>query len=594
VSPSRPGWRFDLGVLLAAWAFVFLLHPPPGFFWGEYPSVVYRMLSLPAGLDGLRAAIEWQATVHTPGLTRPMRAVQWWLAARLLGCDPFAYFVVNGLAVGIVAWAIARVTWHATGSLARGLAAGACASVSYVSVYSILPFFSFGVSAASAFGGLALSFGGERRGGRWRAPGGFLLLLVGGLAHETLLALALVPLAWAAIVRREGAAVRRALPYAAVVPAYVVTSWLLAAAYGTGGPVYLGVLRTLRDAAPLLVEFPLRVLFTLGTGGLPLDPLRAAPWLGEFQRLRDLALTPAGVATFVLALAPGLGLTALALAAARREAVARRRAAFCLVWVALGSLPLLLPFGVPEAFHLTGALGGVFLLWGEAWSALPRRRAVVALALLVLWAGIHGSARWALFHRDLPRMRASLDALHRVLAEADRADRSVGVLFFPVQFGGHYGMLPTVPPLYPASATAEGACRLGERQRGCLLAPSWVWRTLGPMPSPPGACLTDDGVRVGPLDAEARRRNERMRVMLGQRGAGWLTQPPSPVRTDEWRHLDVCPLPPPEPVEIGGRAFDLYRETAGAARLWYRYVLAPSPRLIPIGRCEDGRGAGKP
>ena len=598
--PSGPGWRFHAGVLAGAWAFVFLLHPSPGFFWGEYPSVVDRMLPLPATLAGLGEAIRWQATVHTPGLVRPVRALLWWLAAKTLGCDPHAYFVVNGLAVGVAVWAAAVIAWHVTGSRLRAALVAAALGWSYVSVYSLLPFLGFGVSAASALGGTAAFFRSEavrgRAGRAWQAAG-VVLLLGAVLAHETLLALAVVPPAHALLVRRDRAALRRSLAFAAVVPAYALAGWLLARLYGAdGGHPILGVLAAAREAPGVLFEFPARVLFTAASGGLPIDPLRALPWFPEFSRLRESLLAPLGLASALGVAAPALGLTALACVRAWADGAGRRRLLFCLVWLAAGTLPLLLPFGGPEAFHTTGALVALFLLWGEAFRRRPgagRAGTALALALLVLWLGVHGAARWVLFHRDLPLMAQALGELHRVLAEADARDETAGVLFLPIQFGAHYGMLPTVPPLHPGRAGDARGCRRGERQRGCLVEPVWVWSTLRPPPPLPGACREPGALRVGPLTPEIARGLEGSRRMVASRGAGWTSQAPAPARISEWRHLDVCPLPPPEAVRLGGADYRLYR-TGGMPHRFWRMSLEPSPRLVPVADCEDDRRPGKP
>src|SRR3990167_6913155 len=71
-----------------------------------------------------------------------------------------------------------------------GRGGGLAVVASYASVSPLLPFLGFGVSAALALVGVAWFFSGGRG---WVCA---LWLLMGGLGHETLLALALVPMAW--------------------------------------------------------------------------------------------------------------------------------------------------------------------------------------------------------------------------------------------------------------------------------------------------------------------------------------------------------------------------------------------------------------
>ena len=322
------------------------------------------------------------------------------------------------------------------------------------------------------------------------------------------------------------------------------------------------------------------MFFTVLTGGLPLDPLRALPWAPEFGRLRDLVRAPAGLATLALVVAPAVGLVALALVASRETPAARRRISFCLAWLAAGTLPLMLPVGTPEAVHLTGALPALFLIWAESLAPRgDRRRAALAAAslLLVAWAGVHVAARWMLFHRDVPTMARAVQALHEVLAQAQGDGQRAHVAFFPAQIGAHYGMIPTVPALYPA---AGGGCVRGDLSSGCLVEPLWVWSTLRPWPAVPGACRTAGGLRVGPLTAAVEREIEGSRAMLAH-PTTTLTEQAEP------RLLGVCPLAGVEPLRIDGTPYLLYRLASGSDGPWYRFALGPRPSLLPVAECDD-------
>ena len=592
---ERFGWRLDVAVLLGAWAWLFAFHPPVGFLWAEYPRIVYTYLPLPWSLEGMRAAIEWQATVHTPGLVRPVRAIQWWLAAKALGCSPLAYFVAMVLALGAAIWAVVRIAWHVTGRRAAALFVGACLAVSYANAYSLL-FFGFGLTAACAFGGLALHFRAEELEGRARAARqalGFLLLLAAGLAHETFLALALVPVAHAVIVRRRRAAVARALVFVAVLPCYVLVGRLMGRVYGTG--VLTIAPGTLAWSYPwdVLVEIAARGGFSVLSGGLPFDTLRALPWVPAFSRLREFALTPAGLATAAVVVAPCLLLAAAALGAGAGDGTARRRVLFGLAWLAFGSLPLLFPAAspirtpaaAPEAFHLTGALPALFLVWWEALGVRGRRGLALVVVAVGLWFGIHGAARWVLFHRDLPRMARSVHALETVLADADARGEEARVLFFPIQIGAHYGFIPTIQPLYPT--VARRACAIGDRVPGCLVEPTWIWSALGPPPPLPPACHTADGVRVGPLTSPMRAELEGSRRILVGSGAGWATRH-SAERARGQRLISGCPLAGVEPVRHGAGVYWLYRAAGGPNVRWYRFALEPRPAVVPVSPCGEG------
>ena len=574
------GWRLDLSVLLGAWAFFVLVHPPPGILWFDYSWITYNLLPLPFTPWGLNEAIRWQATVHSSWLVRPARAVQWWLAVKLLGCGPLTYYVANVLVLGAAVWMVTRVAGLLTGSRVRGLVVGACLAVSYATVYSIL-FFGFALTATLAFGGLLAYFRSETSTGvrqRRLQAAALLLLGVAGLSHETFLAFTLIPLAHSGVVRRDRAAMRRALIFVAILPLYAVWRSLLVSVYG-GAPATLGgTLLKFRDA-PAVVENTGRVLFTVLTGGLPLDPLRVLPNFPEFVRLRELILSRAGLLTLALVGAPALGLGAAALDAGREDVAIRRRMGFFLIWLLLGSVPLMLPVGTPEAFHLTGALPALFLLWTEGLVLRPGRRTAVfsaAWGLLLLWMGIHGAARWVLFHRDVPAMAHSVQELHRVLARAEADGVQAGVFFFPAQIGGHYGMMPTVPALYPSDGARGRICLRGDEPRGCLVERTWVWSTLHPWPPLPHACRAPDGIRVGPLSPAIEREIEGSRRMLAHPSAG--------ITTDA-RLVSLCPITGVESVVLGGATYWLYRVHVSPGSRWYRFDLEAGPALLPIADC---------
>lgn len=588
------GWRLDVALLVGAWAWLLALHPPVGFLWAEYPRIVYTYLPLPFSLEGMKAAIAWQATVHTPGLVRPVRAIQWWLAAKALGCSPPAYFVAMAAALGVAIWAVARIAWHVTGRRATAVFVAACLAVSYANAYSLL-FFGFGLTAAAAFGGLAAYFRAEELEGRaraWRHALAFLLLAAGGLAHETFLALALVPGAHALITRRPRAVMARALAFVAVVPLYALAGLLMQSVYRAGVLLASTPRPTVwRYPLALLAEISGRGGFTVLSGGLPFDPLRALPWAPEFSRLREFALTPAGLATTAMVVAPCLVLTALALAAGAGDAAVRRRLGFCAAWLGFSGLPLVFPFLVPmpapvaapEAFHLTGALPALFLIWAEAFRGRRGRALALGVVAIGLWLGIHGTARWVLFHRDLPQMARSVHALETVFAGADARGEEARVLFFPIQIGAHYGFIPTIQPLYPTQAAR--ACALGDRVPGCLTEPAWIWRAAASPPSP-RACRTADGVRVGPLTAPMLAQLEGSRRILVGSGAEWATRY-SVERAEGQRLVSGCPLLGIEEIRRGPERYWLYRAAGGPNVRWYRFGFEPGPAVLPVPVCDD-------
>ena len=251
---ERLGRRFDLGVLVGAWAFLFLLHPPPEVLWFDYAWIAYNLLPLPLTPTGMWEAIRWQATVHSPQLARPARAVQWWLAVKALGCGPLGYHVANVLTLGVAAWALVRVAWELTGRRSAAALVGACMVVSYATAFSVL-FFGYGQPAAFAFAALALWLHAERRAPRrwWWQAGAAILLFGAALSHETYLAYALLPLAHAALVERSRAAVGRALVFAAVLPGYVLVRQVQSSLFGTAPSWLLTMLAGVRDSPGILL-----------------------------------------------------------------------------------------------------------------------------------------------------------------------------------------------------------------------------------------------------------------------------------------------------------------------------------------------------
>jgi len=582
VTERRTSWTLDLGVLLGALVFFMALHPAPGILWFDFSWIAYNLSPLPLTLAGLNEAIHWQASVHSSLLVRPARAIQWWLTVKAIGCSAFGYWAMNVASLSVAVWAITRVAVSLTGSRACGVVVGACLAVSYATVYAIL-FPAFGVAAACAFGGLLASLAAERAGARqwaWQSLA-LGLLLVAALSHETFLAYVLLPLGHAFLVRRNRDAAVRALLVLAIFPVFGLSRSLLASVYG-GVPTGAGqVWAVTRDAPGILIENSGRVAFATLTGGLPLDPLRALPVFPEFARMRELIRSPAGVLVLALVVAPTLVLVALALHRSRGDREVQQRLAFCGLWLATGSLPLMLPVGTPEAFHLTGALPGLFLVWTEALGSghrVGRGARIVAVLALAVWAGVHVTARWVLFHHDVPAMTRAVQALHRVLARAQLEGVETRVLFFPAQIGAHYGLMPTVPALYPGGAAGGRACLRGDRPHGCLIEPIWVWSGLRPWPSLPGACRASDGIRVGPFDAAMEREFEGSRRMLSH-PATTLGKEEDP------RLLATCPLAERDPLSLGGARYALYLVDAPPGSRWYRFSLDGGPALVPIAEC---------
>ena len=570
--------RYLIGAAVAggAWLFLFLFHRAPGVLLFDYAWIAYNLLPLPPSASGLVEAIRWQATVHSPGVARPARAVLWWVGTALFGCDPLGYYVVNALTLGAAVWAVWHLAATLTGSAGRAGVVALCVAVTYATVFPLL-FFGYAQPALFGYLGLAAWFHAETSSSarRWplrSAAVGLILLAV--LMHETYLAYTLVPLFYAVVVLRDRRASVRAAILLAILPLYSVSRSLLAAAASPS--LFSTVLSTARDSPSTLVENTGRVAFGVLTGGLPLDPLRALPWFGEFARMRDLMASPAGIATMALVVVPTLGLVAITLAVRPSDPMARRRLIFYLLWLAAGSMPLMLPVGTSEAVHLVGALPALFLLWSEAFAAAVGRVAIAgAWVLLAVWMTAHLGARWILFHRDVPAMSRSVSAIHRVFLDAQRMGERAAIVFQPIQIGGHYGMLPTVPALYP---DASGGCVRGDRPGGCLVEPVWIWSTLRPAPVLPPVCRTGDRLRIGPIDAAAERELAGTALMLSHDTVSLTKDLPGPL-------MGLCPLPATDELGANGARYRIRRLDNAPGVQWYRFAIDGARVLEPVEQC---------
>ena len=450
MSPALPMLLIALASTLA--------HPVPAIYWGEYPSVVAALRDA-----SIWQALQWQAMVHSPGMTRPARALIWWLGA---GWPPWGVGVVNAMAVSAMAGAVTQIAWVVTlGRWWAAIGAGLAVLASYASVYPLLPFLGFGVSAALALVGVAWFFSGGRG---WVCA---LWLLMGGLGHETLLALALVPMAWVVWVDGRRETWGRAWP-SALVPAIYLTVSVSTTAHPVWWP----------GAVPWTT--PARVLTTLATAGAPLEILRAMPWLPEFAQVREVVVMPWGMVTTLAMVIPPLILTWLAW---RRGS---RRCGFLATWLGLASAPLLVS-GAPEAFHLTGALVALWVLW----AMIPWRHWRWVVVLMALWAAPHLWARWVLYTHDLPVIARTVQWVEEAIEDAKARGIVVKLAGVPVLVGAHYGQLPTIP------GAAGRVCIQGE--------PRWLGR---------GKAWT----------------------VPRAEGQGWIAGPPARARHEQWQHLDRC------------------------------------------------------
>jgi hypothetical protein len=512
---------------------------------------------------------------------RPVRAIELWLSVKAFGCSAYLYHAVNVLAAGIAIWAVARGTLRVTERRESAVVVAIALAVSYATGFFLIGQ-GFALGAAPAFLAVAAFFEACARQGTRRVAliaAGVVMLGLAALSHETFAALALVPLAWAIIVRRDKAAVLCAIPFVAV----PVRS---ACWHGPGCPLPTTPSRSGGCSArstrhPRVVAvYPARVLMTLLSGGIPVDSLGALPYFPAFTRIRDLPVMPVGLLTIAVVVAPVIGLTALGIAG-RRGGFAGRRMLFGAAWLAVGSIPLMLPIATPEAFHLTAALPGFFLLWTFAYAVEPPSRRAVAWALLGLFVVVHGGFRFVLFHRDLPAMERPVLALQRILRDGALDGHAARILFFSAQIGGHYAVMPVVAALYRDDRT--GACVRGDRVdrvTGCLVEPLWIWTTFRSEPPIPSACRTSGGVRVGPLTPAQQSLIEESRNILARPDAKLATRP-------ENKTVRTCPLVPVETTTTrDGGVFRLYAvgdESPGTR--WYRYSGGRHGALVRIDDC---------
>ncbi len=574
---SRRALLFDLAILVGSWAFLGLLHPASKVFWLKFDWVVYHYLPMPLTLDGAREAIRWDATVLYPLRPRPVRAIESWLSIKAFGCSPYLYDAVNILAAGIAIWAVARITLRVTARRESAAVVASALAVSYATGFFLIGQ-GFALGAAPAFLAVAAFFEAGARAGTGRIAliaAGVVMLSLAALSHDTFAALALVPLAWAVIVRRDRATVLSAIPFVAV----PLAVGLLAR---SGMPVtnytkqIWRIFSAIHTAPEVVAVYPARVVMTLLSGGIPVDSLRALPYFPAFTRIRDLLVTPAGILTIVVVVAPVIGLTALGIAA-RRGAFAGPRILFGVAWLAVGSLPLMLPIATPEAFHLTTALPGFFLLWTFAFAVKPRWRRAVAWALFGLFVVVHGGFRYVLFHRDLPAMEQPVLALQRILRDGALDGHAARILFFPAQIGGHYAMMPVVAALYHDERTAT--CIRGDRVTACLVEPIWIWTTFGSGPAIPPACRTSGGVRVGPLTLAQQSLIEESRNILARPDVKLATRP-------ENETVRTCPIVSVEMKTTPDGVFRHYAvgdEPPGTR--WYRYSGERNESLVRIEDC---------
>lgn len=510
--------------------------PPEGLFDTAY--VAHRFMTSAFG-DAMRFYVGY----HT--YPRPLRALEWWGATQLVADSAAGYHAINVLFVGLALWAVVLMGTSITGSLARGYFAGACMAVSYVTVYP-LAHFPYGVQLALAF----LGFSALISGGKWRVGLGVVGILLASLAHEVFLTFTLLPWLFHRLVRP--------LP-----------RWSVAASFA-GLPLWILLQFALRPA-PVpgggffndgVGEHVSRVVVSALSAGLPAEMMRIFPVAPPFARIREVLLAGPAVLLLVAVSLP----TALALLAALSRPWPRRTW-FLVLWWLMGTVPLLLPVGTPEAYHLAGAMPALFLLWGEGfdrlrhsagwWAAAARP---VALVTVIVWMALHGYARIQVFRHDFQLVGRAARSLRAVVAASPEP---VVALFPPAQVGGHHGYWPALP--------AQGAC---------LLEPSWVWRASAP-PSLPSACRRRNTVVVGPLTPETEAMFLGARTMLHHPTAtAFDYHGPTPI-------LSVCLV----------RQADVLRDARG---VWWRYTLegaeharmvrlefSPEPVWRPVVGCRD-------
>lgn len=350
------------------------------------------------------------------GYARPVRALEWWIAIQIFGASPLAYHLANvfsvSLATALIVWFVSRLT----GSFRSALIVGFCWAMSYATIYPLLHF-SYALNLSLAFCGLGASLFAKTS---WGRACGVLGLWMGALGHDVLLQFIVLPWAYSRWVRP--------LPKWIIwAPFAILPLWYFLKGTGSAG--------TYESSA---IEHMSRVLVAIWTAGLPAEGLRVLGLADSHLHLRDALLHPAVLAGLLL-----LGMPMLALCYARAQ--------FLFFWILVGALPLLLPVGTPESYHLAPMLPAVFLLWVSAWKNIPvtrrgGKRAILLCACIsavVVWLPLQAVARWHTF-QDVRVLSTVAKGL------LDRGYDNAIIHHLPIQIGGHYGFWPGLP--------ARGAC----------------------------------------------------------------------------------------------------------------------------------------
>lgn len=120
-------------LFLLTWAACYLLTPMPSVPWFDTLYLVDRLRE-----KTLSETLAYMAAYHD--YARPVRALEWWVAAHYLGESARAYHAVNtaGVAAGLTA--IVAITRTLFGGWARPLLVGALVGSSYALVYPLLHF----------------------------------------------------------------------------------------------------------------------------------------------------------------------------------------------------------------------------------------------------------------------------------------------------------------------------------------------------------------------------------------------------------------------------------------------------------------------
>jgi hypothetical protein len=96
------------------------------------------------------------------------------------------------------------------------------------------------------------------------------------------------------------------------------------------------IFSAIHTAPEVVAVYPARLLMTLLSGGIPVDSFRALPYFPAFTSIRDLLVTPAGLLTIAVVVAPVIGLTVPGIAG-RRGAFAGPRMVFGATWLAVAA-----------------------------------------------------------------------------------------------------------------------------------------------------------------------------------------------------------------------------------------------------------------